>query len=117
MDAEMEEAQTLAESDYTEAPSSVNNESENQKTETKFCSSTQDQEERYRPYRETPNDEEKSIPYDPTGSKENVNVVDWEGPEDPHNPLNWTLLRKWTTISLVSAITFNVFVAPSSHNT
>ena len=37
-------------------------------------------------------------------------LVDWDGPEDPQNPMNWTSLRKWITIVLVSAVTFNVWV-------
>lgn len=35
-------------------------------------------------------------------------VVDWDGPDDPLNPMNWTQRRKWTAIVLVSTITFNV---------
>ena len=37
------------------------------------------------------------------------NIVDWDGPEDPQNPQNWTSLRKWTIIILISAITFNQY--------
>lgn len=33
-------------------------------------------------------------------------LVDWDGPYDPKNPMNWSLLRKWSTIILVSYITF-----------
>lgn len=33
-------------------------------------------------------------------------VVDWDGPDDPKNPQNWSSLHKWTLIGLVSTITF-----------
>jgi hypothetical protein len=49
--------------------------------------------------------------------KENVaaetpdpNIVDWDGPDDPKNPMNWSSFRKWTTIGLVSTITFVTYV-------
>lgn len=38
-------------------------------------------------------------------------TVDWEGPDDPLNPLNWPHGRKLFTIFLVSAVTFNVSLA------
>ena len=34
------------------------------------------------------------------------NVVDWDGPDDPKNPMNWSEKHKWTIIGVVSAITF-----------
>lgn len=38
-------------------------------------------------------------------------VVDWEGPDDQANPMNWPEKRKLFTIVLVSANTFNVSLA------
>ena len=38
-----------------------------------------------------------------------THLVDWEGPNDPRNPMNWSPTRKWATIALVSAITFNTY--------
>lgn len=35
-----------------------------------------------------------------------LSVVDWDGPDDPNNPLNWSQLKKWSIIYLVSYITF-----------
>ncbi|RAH59833.1 caffeine resistance protein 5 [Aspergillus piperis CBS 112811] len=35
-------------------------------------------------------------------------VVDWDGPNDPQNPMNWTTLRKWVIIGLISLSSFNV---------
>jgi hypothetical protein len=35
-------------------------------------------------------------------------VVDWDGPDDPENPMNWSITRKWITISIVSFTTLNM---------
>ncbi|KAL9076670.1 MAG: hypothetical protein Q9157_003587 [Trypethelium eluteriae] len=43
--------------------------------------------------------EEVSEPPDP-------NIVDWDGPDDPMNPMNWPAGRRWGMIAVVSAITF-----------
>ena len=40
------------------------------------------------------------------------NIVDWDGPQDPQNPQNWTSTRKWRIIILVSTITFNQYAFP-----
>lgn len=34
------------------------------------------------------------------------NIVDWDGPDDPENPMNWPTWRKVLAIGIVSAITF-----------
>ncbi|KAI0395377.1 MFS general substrate transporter [Xylariaceae sp. FL0594] len=34
-------------------------------------------------------------------------VVDWAKPTDPENPMDWSPKRKWASVALVSAITFN----------
>ena len=47
--------------------------------------------------------------------EEKTDLVDWDGPDDERNPMNWTSLHKWIIISLVSAITFNVFVADTPY--
>ena len=33
-------------------------------------------------------------------------IVDWDGPNDPENPLNWPTAKKLATLSMVSIITF-----------
>lgn len=38
------------------------------------------------------------------------NIVSWDGPNDPDNPVNWSSGLKWSNIALVSAITFVTFV-------
>ncbi|KAJ5249109.1 MFS multidrug transporter [Penicillium chermesinum] len=49
------------------------------------------------------------------------NLVDWDGPDDPENPRNWSIKRKWTATILVSCFTFispvsSTFVAPALSN-
>jgi MFS family permease len=40
-------------------------------------------------------------------------IVDWEGPDDPANPLNWSSSRKTFIIAIISAVTFNISLAPT----
>ena len=51
-------------------------------------------------------DEDTSEPSDP-------NIVWWDGPTDPQNPMNWSWTKKWGTIMIVSAITFLTPLASS----
>ena len=46
------------------------------------------------------------------------NVVSWNGPDDPENPKNWTMKRKWIATFVVSSFTFispvaSAMVAPA----
>lgn len=41
----------------------------------------------------------------PTSIEKDANLVDWEGPEDPDKPLNWTKKKKWTNMMLIAALT------------
>jgi hypothetical protein len=38
-------------------------------------------------------------------AEEDENVVDWDSPDDPENPLNWSRGKKWANIVTVSIIT------------
>jgi hypothetical protein len=40
-----------------------------------------------------------------TKSTNDPNIVDWDGPNDPENPMNWPTSKKITNIALVSLIT------------
>jgi hypothetical protein len=40
-----------------------------------------------------------------TGSTTDPNIVDWDGPDDPENPMNWPTSKKIANIGLVSLIT------------
>jgi MFS family permease len=48
-------------------------------------------------------DEAQTEPRDP-------NLVDWDGPDDPKNPMNWTLQRKLIITSCISIITLLTYV-------
>jgi hypothetical protein len=41
------------------------------------------------------------------------NIVDWDGPEDPGNPINFSIFIKFTNVGIVSALTFITPLAPS----
>ncbi|KAF2398111.1 multidrug resistance protein [Trichodelitschia bisporula] len=41
------------------------------------------------------------------------NIVDYDGPDDPENPYNWSTGKKWTTAGLLSALTFVTPLASS----
>jgi hypothetical protein len=41
-----------------------------------------------------------------TEERDDPNIVSWDGPDDPENPMNWASGRKWAAISMVSAVTF-----------
>jgi hypothetical protein len=41
------------------------------------------------------------------------NMVSWTGPDDPENPKNWTMKRKWVATFVVSSFTFISPVASS----
>ncbi|EAT78096.1 hypothetical protein SNOG_14556 [Parastagonospora nodorum SN15] len=43
----------------------------------------------------------------------NPNIVDFDGPDDTENPMNWRASKKWGMISLVSVITFLTPLASS----
>jgi hypothetical protein len=33
------------------------------------------------------------------------NIVSWDGPDDPTNPMNWTMRKKWSNIAVLSVLT------------
>ena len=34
------------------------------------------------------------------------NIVNWDGPDDPANPQNWSMKKKTVTVIIVSSVTF-----------
>ncbi|KAH8727156.1 major facilitator superfamily domain-containing protein [Phaeosphaeriaceae sp. PMI808] len=50
---------------------------------------------------------------EPDELEPNPNIVDFDGPNDPENPLNWGIVKKWGTVTLVSFITFLTPLASS----
>jgi hypothetical protein len=64
-----------------------------------------------------PHDTTESVGDDGAEKKEEAketdpNIVDFDGDNDPECALNWTTKKKWTTGSLLSAMTFVTFVLP-----
>ena len=39
---------------------------------------------------------------------EAANIVTWNGPDDPENPANWSAVKTWGHVSIVSLLTFLV---------
>jgi hypothetical protein len=50
-------------------------------------------------------DEEKEL--------QDPNIVDWEGPDDPENPQNWSAAKKWSNIGILSFLTLLTPLASS----
>lgn len=51
------------------------------------------------------NERTRLLPEDAAGIDEN-NMVSWDGPDDPENPINWSDRSRWGHVALVSALTF-----------
>ena len=34
------------------------------------------------------------------------NIVDWDGPDDPANPMNWSASLKWGNVAVIAVVTF-----------
>ncbi|KAN0121135.1 MFS polyamine transporter [Russula decolorans] len=52
-------------------------------------------------------------------SDDHILTVDWDGPDDPENPRNWSFSKKWQATMVVSAFTFispvsSSMIAPAS---
>ncbi|KAL2162333.1 hypothetical protein VTH06DRAFT_7246 [Thermothelomyces fergusii] len=41
-----------------------------------------------------------------TEPEKDPNIVTWDGPDDPMNPMNWTMRKKWTNIAVLATMTF-----------
>lgn len=53
------------------------------------------------------NNEEKDIDIEKTSEDvPAANIVDWDGPDDPNYPMNWTNMRKFKNISVICYCTF-----------
>jgi hypothetical protein len=54
-----------------------------------------------------------SSTHEPEEIVSDPNVVDFDGPDDMENPMNWKASKKWGMVMLVSAITFLTPLASS----
>lgn len=43
------------------------------------------------------------------------NIVDWDGPDDPANPMNWSSKRKIIIVAIVSGLTFVTYAPTMTH--
>ena len=60
-----------------------------------------------------PGDAEKVIGTTTVEELHDPNIVDWDGPDDPENPLNWSAGKKWANIAVLSALTLLTPLASS----
>jgi hypothetical protein len=50
---------------------------------------------------------EKEAGNQPFDISTDPNEVDWDGPDDPHNPRNWSVRRRGVIIGIVTSIVFS----------
>jgi multidrug resistance protein len=53
----------------------------------------------------------------PSSNAEGSDLVDWDGPQDPENPQNWSPKYKWYTIMILACMTFVVSFGSSVWST
>ena len=68
---------------------------------------------------ETSRDVEKQEgpPQKPKEQERDLNVIEWDGPDDPENPMNFKPAKKWTMTVLFGLITFVITFASSVFST
>lgn len=54
------------------------------------------------PHKDQGADVEKGAPAGDENISANPNIVDWDGPDDPANPRNWSKAYKFTNVALIS---------------
>lgn len=42
--------------------------------------------------------------------KSSSNVVNWDGDDDPLNPMNWKASKKWTNLGIIAMMAFITYV-------
>ena len=55
--------------------------------------------------RERPSTVKEVAEAQPAAEAVDPNIVSWDGPDDPANPLNWSEKLKWSNIAVISSIT------------
>lgn len=58
-----------------------------------------------------------SHPGQPGAEEERTDLVDWNGPQDPDNPQNWSSVYKWQAIMMLAFMTFVVSFGSSVWST
>ncbi|KAL9094175.1 MAG: hypothetical protein Q9165_003590 [Trypethelium subeluteriae] len=41
------------------------------------------------------------------------NIVDWDGPDDPENPMSWPMSHRWLQVGIIAVLTFTTPLASS----
>jgi DHA1 family multidrug resistance protein-like MFS transporter len=49
--------------------------------------------------------------------EKDLNLIEWDGPNDPENPMNWKTSKKWTITVMLGLMTFCVTFASSVFST
>lgn len=57
-------------------------------------------------------DSDKKEP-ETTKTEVDPNIVDWDGPDDPQNPINWSEKLKWANVAVIASVTFLTPLASS----
>ncbi|KKY20874.1 putative mfs multidrug [Phaeomoniella chlamydospora] len=53
----------------------------------------------------------------PENHVDDPNLVVWDGPDDPENPMNWPITKKWTVTILLATMTLTITFASSIFST
>lgn len=56
-------------------------------------------------------------PPEPHATQESSDIVEWDGPNDPENPLNWSARYRWYVIMILACMTFVVSFGSSVWST
>jgi len=75
-----------------------------------------DQNEDVEKQRNGNNDEQQQQPEKEKEGK-NPNLIEWSGPEDPENPMNWPKSKKWIVTMTFGMMTFCITFASSVFST
>jgi len=59
----------------------------------------------------------ESPPQGPPTEEKDPNLVDWNGPTDPENPMNWPVSKKWTVTITFAFMTICITFASSVFST
>ncbi len=59
----------------------------------------------------------KQDPRQETERDENSDLVNWDGPDDPENPMNWSTSKKWSVTLTLGFMTFCITFASSVFST
>jgi DHA1 family multidrug resistance protein-like MFS transporter len=62
---------------------------------------------------EEANKKKAQLPRNNSQKKKDPNLIEWDGPDDPENPMNWPVTKKWIVTVALGLMTFCVTFASS----